>query len=320
MELIGKYIGKYIVKRIIIKKNLKVNIKYILLIIMNTNQNIHQNIHQNIENNHSNSPLTATLKSVGLSDSNLTESVYLDDSQDLDLNNSTETVNTENTMNTMNNSLYDSYDFTDNNSLNLITFDYDDINQQILKFKMKLSGLSNVKEGQKVWIDNNILSIDESEYYITHIFQSVNRYMNNQGREQLFHYIDYQFTEFIKLLDLCKSAFEYNINDVRIVGSNNDAELFIDKLIPGLDNLKKTYHDHENLVAKISSIILTFIDYKDFLEKQRETIQKQKNKSTELTKQIVNNEGLKNRNGVYYPPSNLRNMRNTNIRIRKKSF
>ena len=166
---------------------------------MNTNQNIHQNI-ENINN----SPLTATLNSVGLTDSNQTESVYLDDSQDLDLNKSTETVNT------MNNSLYDSYDFTDNNSLNLITFDYDDINQQLLKFKMKLSGLSNVKEGQKVWIDNNILSVDESEYYITNIFQSVNRYMNNQGREQLFHYIDYQFTEFIKLLDLCKSAFEYN--------------------------------------------------------------------------------------------------------------
>lgn len=204
----------------------------------------------------STSPITETLKSVNLTasgiSSELTQSVYLDDSMEL---------NGETT-------LTQSYDFTDEPQ-NTLTFDYNDINNELSKFKLRLSGLNKVQEGDKVWIENNILTLDHLDNYSVSIFQSVNRYWNNQGREPLFSYIDTQFSEFVKLLDLCKSAQEYNNSDVIIIKVNQNIEQFIDEIIPGLHNLKKTYKDEKKLVAKIESIILTFIDYKDFLEKER---------------------------------------------------
>ena len=85
------------------------------------------------------------------------------------------------------------------------------------------------------------------------------------------------FTEFTKLLDLCKSALEYNNNDFKLVNVNNNLEKFIDSIIPGLDNLKKTYSDDKKIVAKITSVILTFIDYKEFLKKEIEKRRNVKN-------------------------------------------
>ena len=38
---------------------------------------------------------------------------------------------------------------------------------------------------------------------------------------------------------------------------------FIDSIMPGLYHLKKTYPEESNLVAKIDSIIVTLIDFKD---------------------------------------------------------
>ena len=38
---------------------------------------------------------------------------------------------------------------------------------------------------------------------------------------------------------------------------------FIDSIMPGLYNLKKTYPQKSNIVAKIDSIIVTLIDFKD---------------------------------------------------------
>ena len=43
----------------------------------------------------------------------------------------------------------------------------------------------------------------------------------------------------------------------------NDLTKFIDNIMPGLYNLKKTYPTEVELVAKIDSIIVTLIDFKD---------------------------------------------------------
>ena len=38
---------------------------------------------------------------------------------------------------------------------------------------------------------------------------------------------------------------------------------FIDEITPGLYSLKKTYPEYKKMVAKVDSIILTLIDFKD---------------------------------------------------------
>jgi hypothetical protein len=42
-----------------------------------------------------------------------------------------------------------------------------------------------------------------------------------------------------------------------------DLTKFVDNIMPGLYNLKKTYPTEKELVAKIDSIIVTLIDFKD---------------------------------------------------------
>ena len=104
----------------------------------------------------------------------------------------------------------------------------------------------------------------------------------------------------MKLLDLCKSAQEFDQSDMKIISVNDTLEEYVDRIIPGLHNLKKTYEGESNLIAKIESIILTFIDYKDFLEKERiqkqirEQKQKQKQKQKQTQTQTQNNTGYKN--------------------------
>lgn len=231
------------------------------------------------------SPVTVTLNG----SAHLTESVYLDDSQDLD--DSHDFI--KNIAQDLTQDLTQSYDFT-NEYIPTISFDYDDINKEISKFKLCFIGLTNLQEGEKVWIENNILTVDQSEYYSTPFLQSVSRYWNNQGRQQLFEYIDLQFTEFVKLLDLCKSAQEFDQSDTKIISVNDTLEEYVDRIIPGLHNLKKTYEGESNLIAKIESIILTFIDYKDFLEKERRQKQIREQKQKQTQTQTQNNTGYKN--------------------------
>ena len=42
-----------------------------------------------------------------------------------------------------------------------------------------------------------------------------------------------------------------------------EAKEFVDEILPGLYSLKKTYPETIEIVAKVDSIILTLIDFKD---------------------------------------------------------
>ena len=53
---------------------------------------------------------------------------------------------------------------------------------------------------------------------------------------------------------------------------------FIDEIMPGLYSLKKTYPDCKEMIAKVDSIILTLIDFKD----KTEDYINQKNKGIKL--------------------------------------
>ena len=63
-----------------------------------------------------------------------------------------------------------------------------------------------------------------------------------------------------------KSSVDPFCNYVKITKDTRD---FINKILPGLNNLKKTYNDCVEMVAKVDSIILTLLDFK---EKTNESI------------------------------------------------
>ena len=145
--------------------------------------------------------------------------------------------------------------------------------QQELKKRLQIfekcfASLTNIEENQKIWIEDDIMMIDESPYYSVFLAQSFNRYINNQGRDNLFTFIDGKFIEYMRYLDEVKKKIHWDNDDKIIKKTAQDNVALIDNIIPGLHTLKQTYSDCDKLVMKISSIILTFIDFKDFIELQ----------------------------------------------------
>ena len=66
----------------------------------------------------------------------------------------------------------------------------------------------------------------------------------------------------MKFLDemIDKSSVDPFCNYVKITKDTRD---FINNILPGLNNLKKTYNDCVEMVAKVDSIILTLLDFKE---------------------------------------------------------
>ena len=133
-------------------------------------------------------------------------------------------------------------------------------------FEKCFASLTKIKENQKIWIQDDIMMIDHSPYYSLFFVQSFNRFMNNQGRDHLFTYIDGKFIEYMRYIDEVKNKIHWDNDDKLIKKIAQDNITLIDNIIPGLHTLKQTYRDCDKLVMKFSSIILTFIDFRDFIE------------------------------------------------------
>lgn len=155
-------------------------------------------------------------------------------------------------------------------------------------YKIKLGILCNLEEGMKlgktynemnevkeevkevkeeeIKIENNIeykKLIINGEYNIfkNHTMQKLSRWWYSEDREKTFKYLDEDFTKVMKFLDKIKENTTY-FNIKKFDSLLEDINLFINKIIPGLYNLKKTYIEEKKMKAKIDSIILVFIDFK----------------------------------------------------------
>ena len=208
-----------------------------------------------------NSPLTETLLSVDL-DKSIAEKKNMNDSL---LSYHTSTDSSLILSQTSNLSASVNSNNSEGTLSNNIT--YKDLKSQYEIFNKCFAILIYIQDNQKIWIENDVMIIDDSPYYSIYFFQSMNRYINSQGRDNLFDYLDVKFTNYMKYLDLFKNDYETNSNNKimkKLIKNNIN---LIDNIIPGLHKLKLTYNDCERLQRKITSIILTFIDFKDFIEK-----------------------------------------------------
>ena len=146
------------------------------------------------------------------------------------------------------------------------------INDISLQIK-KLSVFKDIKENCKVGKYSS-----NKEYYIVQpgMLQRFWRIYYNENRENTWEYLDKDFSEFATLLDRISVKLNMNFNNyekhaLKIIS-------FIDDIVPGLYNLKKTYSDTNKIIAKIDSIILTLIDFKDNFTKLRKTFLQKKKK------------------------------------------
>jgi hypothetical protein len=132
------------------------------------------------------------------------------------------------------------------------------LKEEFLDFQKNLHELSNIKQNDKIGRDN------DGKYYIfsASMFQKLTRLIYRENREWSFKYLDEDFTKFMNFLDrvINKRRNNYSMGMKIFISKITDC---IDSLIPGLHNLKLTYPKESNIVAKIESIIVTLIDFKN---------------------------------------------------------
>lgn len=160
--------------------------------------------------------------------------------------------------------------------------------ENLNNFKEKLKLLTTIKEGDKLGkiqkvtkkdISKNIFNYDlaSGEYnlnfcdyeikgdycvYNTGLMQKFSRWWHNENYEKTFKYLDDDFTVFARYLDNLKQISL--INGKLLYGKIIiDTNKFIDELVKGLYNLKETYSVNHKLKAKIESIILILLDFKN---------------------------------------------------------
>ena len=143
-----------------------------------------------------------------------------------------------------------------------------DSNTLVNYFHTNLDNLSNIKEDYKIYIDkNNIIIIDEP-----YMFQGLWRYCNNVKRgdaifiiNKLFDNIERYFNSLYIKACMSKNIYNHMSIPEPLI---DDFKLIIDKMeksIPGIVNLSKTYKYDietvkklENIIINITTMITTF--------------------------------------------------------------
>lgn len=134
----------------------------------------------------------------------------------------------------------------------------EDLKNEFIEFQINFDVLENLKLNDKIGRDSS------GKYYLFNsgYLQKGWRLLYRENRNWTFKYLDEDFTKFMVLLDkiIAKKKVSDNRNIQTFIKKVTE---FIDNITPGLYNLKKTYIEQHNLVAKIDSIIVTLIDFKD---------------------------------------------------------
>lgn len=161
--------------------------------------------------------------------------------------------------------------------------------ENLNNFKEKLKLLTTIKEGEKLGkvikvtekkdISDNLFNynvvsgkynLNMTSYEITGeysifkngMMQKFSRWWYDENFEKTFKYLDEDFTILARYLDNLK---QISIVNGKLLYNDIIAETitFINDLVKGLYNLKETYGSNNKLKAKIESIILVLLDFKN---------------------------------------------------------
>lgn len=136
-----------------------------------------------------------------------------------------------------------------------------ELNKEFIKYKNKFEPLKELKEGDKLGKDS------EGNYIIfkAGMFQRWWRNYYNEDRSKTDKYLDDDFQCYSSFLDRIIDVADTDLLNVYKEFSNKVSS-YSQKIINRLYNLKKTYQDDVNskaIIARIDSIILTLLDFKD---------------------------------------------------------
>lgn len=140
-----------------------------------------------------------------------------------------------------------------------------DLQETFNEKQEKLEIYVNIKDGEKIGKSNN------GKYYVfsNSYTQQAMRWWYEEDRSKTIEYIDQDLGEYINFLDKLIDKIENDVLGIyKSFGSK--VKSYNTDLIQGLYILKKTYEGHQftfkenkEIIAKIDSVILTLIDFKD---------------------------------------------------------
>ena len=145
------------------------------------------------------------------------------------------------------------------------------------KNKKNLEIFKDLAENEK--LGKQVNKNGESVYYKVSEYRGmfVSRWWYGEGRGKTVEYLENDFSNFMKFLDELLKNLEVD-PFCQYAKMAKDVREFIDSILPGLYSLKKTYPETKEMIAKVDSIILTLIDFKD----KTEDYINQKNKGIKL--------------------------------------
>lgn len=144
------------------------------------------------------------------------------------------------------------------------TLKFETYKKQFNDIKNTINIYTHIEIGEKIGKDiSNGYYIFPATYY-----QLISRWWWSENRSKTIIYLNDDFDKFVNLLDNIYDDMNYTKNNKLLYDNllrytKREIIPFINELILGLYNLKQTYIDCKKIKAKIDSIILTFIDYKN---------------------------------------------------------
>ena len=142
-----------------------------------------------------------------------------------------------------------------------------DLETKFAKAKNELKVFEKLDSGEKIMKEQttNILYSDPPDN-----FQFIRRWWAGENWKKTIEHLDEVFGSFTKFLDQILKFAQINGLGPVYKFINRVCE-YINKIIPGLHTLKYTYSlaERKEIHAKIDAIILTLIDFKDEIYKQK---------------------------------------------------
>ena len=136
---------------------------------------------------------------------------------------------------------------------------------QLEENKTKLDIFRDLKIGEKLGKQEDISG--NLQYYKVANYRGLwlSRWFYGESSHKTIQYLDEDFTIFMEFLDRLLKFFSVDPFCIYAALARNSRE-FVDEILPGLYSLKKTYPTCAKMVAKVDSIILTLIDFKERTE------------------------------------------------------
>jgi hypothetical protein len=135
------------------------------------------------------------------------------------------------------------------------------LEEKFEEFKIKFEIFKDLKKNEKL---GKVEEEGKNIYYKVEISKTyaISRWWYGEGRHQTIKYLNEDFAEFTKFQEELLQNLDVDPM-IKYKDLAKEVCKFIKEIIPGLDNLKKTYPETKEMAAKVDTIIKSMLEFKE---------------------------------------------------------